>query len=144
MKKIIAALDFSDTTEAVLKTARAQAIAFQAELTLVHVEAGNPAFVGYEPGPQTVRDSVAHEMRHDHSELRFAEKQLAKKGIKVKSLLLQGATAEKILKLAKRLPADLLILGTHGHRPLKSLLLGSVSEAVLRKASCPVLLVKKS
>lgn len=49
--------------------------------------------------------------------------------------------AERILECAASLPADLLVLGTHGRGGFERLLLGSVTEKVLRKAACPVLTV---
>lgn len=53
-----------------------------------------------------------------------------------------GDPATVILDLAKELHADMIVLGTHGKRGLERLLLGSVAEQVLRKATCPVLTVK--
>jgi nucleotide-binding universal stress UspA family protein len=53
-----------------------------------------------------------------------------------------GAPSDEIVTLAKELDADLVIVGTHGRLGVKRLLLGSVAEAVVRKATCPVLVVK--
>jgi nucleotide-binding universal stress UspA family protein len=50
--------------------------------------------------------------------------------------------AEEILKAAAALPADLVVMGTHGRSGLGRLLVGSVAEKVMRKAPCPVLTVK--
>ncbi|HET7503507.1 MAG TPA: universal stress protein [Kofleriaceae bacterium] len=50
---------------------------------------------------------------------------------------------DAILKAARELHADLIVIGTHGRRGLSRMLLGSVAEAVLRRASCPVLAVRE-
>ena len=52
-----------------------------------------------------------------------------------------GQPAREILDCAATLPADLIVMGTHGHSGFEHLLLGSVTEKVLRKATCPVLTV---
>ncbi|HXZ09371.1 MAG TPA: universal stress protein [Paraburkholderia sp.] len=54
---------------------------------------------------------------------------------------LDGDIAEHILKAAKELPADLVVMGTHGRRGVRRLVLGSVAERFLRLAHCPVLMV---
>jgi len=53
----------------------------------------------------------------------------------------QGNATSEIVRLAKELPADLLVMGTHGRSGFERLMLGSVTEKVLRKSPCPVLTV---
>lgn len=115
--------------------------AFSAELCLLHVAAPDPTFVGYEAGPQTVRDAVAEEFREEHRQLHALKEPIEAQGVTVSSLCIQGPTIEKILEEAAARKADLIIVGSHGHGALHHLLVGSVSEGVLRKASCPVLVV---
>jgi nucleotide-binding universal stress UspA family protein len=55
-----------------------------------------------------------------------------------------GDALELILDQAKRLPADLIVMGTHGRRGFQHLVLGSVAEAVPRHAPCPVLVVPQA
>lgn len=62
-------------------------------------------------------------------------------GVKVDVLVQTGQPATQILECAERLPADLIVMGTHGAGGFQHLLLGSVTEKVLRRASCPVLTV---
>jgi nucleotide-binding universal stress UspA family protein len=62
--------------------------------------------------------------------------------IPVVHLLVQGDPSLSILQIAKEHPCDLIVMGTHGRTGLGRLLMGSVAEEVLRKASCPVLTVK--
>ncbi|MGB7603793.1 MAG: universal stress protein [Candidatus Sulfotelmatobacter sp.] len=53
-----------------------------------------------------------------------------------------GKPATEIVKAAKEWPADLIVIGSHGRRGVERVLLGSVAEAVLRHAPCPVLVVR--
>lgn len=138
---ILAPIDFSETTEAVLEQTRRLADALQAEVWLLHVAAPNPAFVGYETGPQSVRDQMAEVYHQEHRQLQGHAEALRAEGLAVTALLAQGATVETILEEAERRAASLIILGSHGHGALYHLLLGSVSEGVLRRTRCPVVVV---
>jgi nucleotide-binding universal stress UspA family protein len=62
--------------------------------------------------------------------------------VRVEHWLGEGDAAEEILEVAHETGAGLIIMGTHGRTGLRRLLLGSVAEQVLRKATCPVLTVK--
>jgi nucleotide-binding universal stress UspA family protein len=53
-----------------------------------------------------------------------------------------GLPADSILESAAELPADLIVMGTHGRRGLSHTFWGSVAESVLRKSACPVLTVR--
>ena len=141
MKVILVPVDFSDVTDAVVATAGHLARGFNASLRLIHVAPGEPEFIGYEPGPQTVRDHVAQDHRDEHRRLQAIGEKLKQDGFQATTLLVQGQPPEKILHEAHRAAADLIVMGSHGHGALYHLVLGSVSDAVLRKAPCPVLLV---
>jgi glycine betaine transporter len=54
----------------------------------------------------------------------------------------QGVAAEAIVAQARQMPADLVVVGTHGRKGLDRLILGSVAETVVRNAHCSVLTVK--
>jgi nucleotide-binding universal stress UspA family protein len=55
-----------------------------------------------------------------------------------------GDPADAIIQAAEKEDADLIVMGTHGRTGLTRLLMGSVAEAVVRKAKCPVLTIKQS
>ena len=141
MKRILAALDFSEVSASVAERAASLAAAFSAELTLLHVAAQDPAFVGYGAGPDTVRDDRARELRDEHRRLQELAEDLRGRGVAAKALLVEGPSVEKILHEAERRRVDAIVIGSHGHAALYRVLLGSVSEGVVRKARCPVLLV---
>jgi len=62
--------------------------------------------------------------------------------IRVEHRLAEGDAAEEVLRLSEQLACDVIVMGTHGRTGLGRLLTGSVAEEVLRKAVCPVLVVK--
>lgn len=141
MKTILVPVDFSGNTERVIAEAERMARLSGGTLTLIHVAAPEPAFVGYEPGPPTVRATTAHELRDEHRTIQKLEQEVNARGVAARALLIQGYPAEKIVEEAGRLGADLIVMGSHGHKMLKRLVVGSVTDGVLRKAACPVLIV---
>lgn len=62
--------------------------------------------------------------------------------VSVELLVESGDPAKEILRLAREIPCDLIVIGTHGRTGLGRLLMGSVAEQVVRKAACPVVTVK--
>ena len=141
MKQILALVDFSDYSDAVVGQAEALAKAFEGNVTLLHVAAPDPDFVGYAAGPTTVREDRAREIRGEHRELQTLAEGLRKRAISARALLIQGPTVEQILAEGQRLEAEAIVIGSHGHGALHRALLGSVSEGVVRGAHCPVLVV---
>ncbi len=141
MRSILVSIDFSPVTERVVEQAAMLAERFSAALWLIHIIAPEPDFVGYDVGPQSVRDQVAAEIRRDHSDLHDVAESLRARSLDATALLIRGATVAKILEEARKLDVDLIVMGSHGHGAVYRTLLGSVSEGVLRKAPCPVLVV---
>jgi len=138
---LLVPIDFSDATPNVLEAARTLALAFKSRIVLLHISEPEPDFVGFEPGPVSVRTSVAKEFHTQHKQLDESKQQLAKAGIDVIALHIQGPTIEKILHECVQQDADIIVLGSHGHGALHNLLTGSVAGGVLKSAKCPVLVV---
>ena len=138
---ILASLDFSDASLAVLRAAEKLAKLHGADLWLIHVADPEPDFVGFKAGPPTVRQDIASRYRQEHMDLQLQAETLRKAGLAVTPLLLQGPTAATILKEADRVQAEMIIIGSHGHGAVHHLLVGSVTEDILKKARCPVLVV---
>jgi nucleotide-binding universal stress UspA family protein len=139
--KLVVAVDFSDVTPRLIETARAQVAGREARLWLVHVVEPEPDFVGYEAGPDVVRDQVAHEMRDERHQLEVLAKLLRADGLDVTPKIVQGPTVDAILGVADDQDADLIILGTHGRGVVYQMLVGSTSEGILRNTTRPILLV---
>jgi nucleotide-binding universal stress UspA family protein len=134
-------IDFSDVTEKVLATARELARSFGSKIVLLHISEPEPEFVGFEPGPQSVRASVARDFKAEHQRLDELKASFAGQGSEVLALHIQGSIVEKILDQAAEHGAGLIVIGSHGHGALYSLLVGSVTTGVLKNAPCPVLVV---
>ena len=141
MKTVLACIDFSEMEGPVIEAAAALAGAFAGELHVLHVAEPDPAFVGYAVGPETVRDRVASTIREQHRRVEVLAEELSKRGLAVHPHLTRGPSAETILHEAERLGADVIVIGSHGHGRLHTLLVGSVAEQVLRGARVPVFVV---
>ena len=111
------------------------------EITLLHAAEPNPAFVGYEAGPDVVRGQIADEFKREHKEIQALSKGLRDKGYDCKGLLIQGKTVKTILESAKKAKADMIIMGSHGRSAAYQILVGSISEGVLHNSTIPVLFV---
>ena len=139
--RILIAVDFSQASSSIFSEAKKFAGLLSADCWLVHVASPEPYFVGYEPGPQSVRDTVAKRFRREHKLLQNEADEMKKMGLNATALLVQGPSAETILREAENLKVDLIIIGSHGHGAVHHLLLGSVSQEVLKNAKCPVLII---
>ncbi|MBK1826848.1 universal stress protein [Haloferula rosea] len=140
MKKIIAAVDFSDSTQGVVEMASAQAQAFGAELHLVHVLEPEPAYTAYGFTPDEFPAMhVFQEEARKRATKRLEELAAGTPG--ASSRLAEGSPMAAISDYVKETDADLVVLGSHGHGMVASLLLGSVAEGMVRKALVPTLVV---
>ena len=142
MKNILAPIDFSDITDEVIDIAGRFAMAFSAKLWIIHVAAPDPEFVGYDIGPQHEREWRADVLREEHKTIQEKVQELERNGTEeVQGLLVQGPTQMTILQEAEKVNADLIIVGSHGHGAVFKLLMGSVCEELIKKASCPILVI---
>src|SRR5438552_15883006 len=135
-KKILFPTDFSSLSDAPLKYATALARDMGATLLLVHVEEPPLAYGGGEMYYGTIEP--------DHDALRkMLENVKPTDGVvPCKRLLVTGSPADAIVDVATAEAVDLIIMGTHGRTGLVRLLMGSIAEAVMRRAPCPVLILK--
>lgn len=140
-KNIVVAVDFNDAVGKLLGFAEALALKFEAKIWVLHVADPDPDFVGYEPGPQYIRDFRADELRDEHKRLQKISDMFLDKKIESAALLIQGSTVETVLNEAKKLHADLLIVGNHKHSFLHNLLSESVSLELLKNGNIPLLTV---
>jgi nucleotide-binding universal stress UspA family protein len=143
-RRILHASDFSPASRPAFRRALDLARANRAGLTLVHVYSTylpvmGEGFVG---GGQ-VYDKMIADIRTDaQRRLGRLVAQARKKGVRAKSLALEGIAHDRIVRAARSTRADLIVLGTHGRTGLGRLFLGSVAARVVTLAPCPVLTVR--
>ena len=138
---LLVAVDCSDSTQKVVNKAQEIAKALSGKLWVIHVAQPEPDFVGYNTGPQTERDYVAKVLHSEHSQIQEIAKNLRNQGIEATALLIQGSTVETIIKEAKKLQVEMIIIGSHNHNPISELFIGSVNKGVISQSKCPILIV---
>ncbi|MBI3774347.1 MAG: universal stress protein [Gammaproteobacteria bacterium] len=139
MKKILVAVDYSSVSHTVIGHAATLAHKFGAELWIMHVA---PPDLDYFKGMSTAeRNGVAQGLQTEHHWLQEQAQQLRAGGVTAHALLVRGAPVEAILMEATKLNADMIVMGSHGHTALYRVLVGSVSEGVLRDTKVPLLVI---
>jgi len=141
MKTILVPVDFSDVTPQVLSVASSMAAAFACRLVVIYVVEPEPDFVGFEPGPPSVRLNVARDLKTERQRLETMKDRLVAEGRDAAAFTMQGAAVEKILQEARDQNAGLIVMGSHGHGALYELLIGSVTQGVMKGAHCPIVIV---
>jgi nucleotide-binding universal stress UspA family protein len=127
--RILCPVDFSETSAHAVDFAIVVAGYYKARLTALHVVSPEEPSIG----------EIALEERRQETTAFLAR--APSQQIAVDVLIDVGQPARHILDRAASLPADLIVMGTHGNSGFEHLVLGSVAEKVLRKAACPVLTV---
>jgi nucleotide-binding universal stress UspA family protein len=136
IRRILHPTDFSDLSRPAFELACSLARDFGAELVVLHV-AQLPLLTPVDGVLVPTPVDEAEYARGRLERVRPSDPRLA-----VAHRLAEGDPAEEILRAAGDLPADLIVMGTHGRGGLSRLLMGSTAEGVMRKAPCPVLTVK--
>jgi nucleotide-binding universal stress UspA family protein len=148
IRTILCPTDFSDASKHAFDHAIAIAQWYSARIVLLHVHHPVAGVV------QALVGAAGGETLHDNARLADQRRQLAEsigamqidagsraRHIDIQTVVLAGAAAETIVSYAASTPADLIVIGTNGTSGLEHLVLGSVTEKVVRHAACPVLTV---
>ena len=137
-QRILATVDFSEHTDAVIQSAVRQAECSGAGLRVLHVvDYTRPIDDDYIIPPD---DEVETALLASAKEQ--LEDTLRRHGAAhARALVISGRPKQEILRVAEREAADLIVIGAHGHHGLAGLL-GSTTDRVLHRASCPVLIVR--
>lgn len=141
MKNILVTINFEKNEKLLIDKAFQLAESFNSKLWLIHIAAPDPDFVGYEVGPQYIKDFRATELRKEHKLLQEYSNGLKAKGVDSEGLLIQGATIEMIIEESKKLKIDLIITGHHKHGFFYNEFVGSVSSQIIKKSKIPVLII---
>ena len=144
MKTIVVAVDFSNATPGVLDMGKNLSKAFGAKLHLLHVVEPEPSYTAYGFTP----DEFPALHAYQEEARRRAAGKLDELLVSVKtdlpdavSQVAEGSPLHALLDYVAESHADFVVLGSHGHGVIASLLLGSVAEGMVRKATVPTLIV---
>ena len=137
-RRILAPIEFDETAHAVLDAATRIAAENGGTVFMMHVV---PMVVAPTGMPNYVDIYKDQEKIAQQKLEAFVERQ--RSDVKHELLTRIGDPAHEILTLERQMAADLIVLATHGRKGVRRMLLGSVAEAVLRDATCPVLTVQR-
>ena len=143
-RKILVPVDGSRTSRRGLREAVRLAKDQGAKLRLVHVVDEQPVLSVVEAGVD-VDDLCQGLVKSGRALVERARREVAKLGIDAGTAIYEsftGPPAEAILREARKWKADLIVMGTHGRRGLRRVVLGSDAEQVVREATVPVMLVR--
>ena len=141
LKNVLCPIDHSDCSKEALKYAVTLAMRDKAKLLLLHIidirsfSEGLEAMSKPLPDEETLEqlrakllDCIPEEMRDD---------------MDVEAIVIQGIPFVEIISTSREKEIDMIVMGSHGRTGISHMMLGSVSEKVVRKAPCPVLIVRQ-
>lgn len=145
-KTILVPTDFSEFSRAAIDYAQRLARQLGGTLVLLHVvepvypyAADGPLyFPGDLRGPNPTASPDA-----EKAMTRLAENVAHTGGTPVEGKVSVGQAFDEIVRMAQELPADLIVIASHGYTGLKHVFMGSTAERVVRHATCPVLVVRQ-
>lgn len=146
IRTILLPTDFSECGNYALSYAASLARTFGASIICVHVIEPMVPTVGYsgmtEPLPiADISDQLEDSAERELPKIAECEECA---GLEVEELIVHGEAASEIVRVAKDRRVDLIVVSSHGRTGWGRILFGSTAEAVVRHASCPVLVVKPS
>jgi len=144
IQRILCPIDFSEYSRHAVDHAVALARQYESTITALHVfptvpvMAYAPGMPGFDPIvlTPTLRDQLLVDLKG------FIDTESTPR-VPMEPVIREGDPVSEILSQATDMNADLLVMGTHGRSGFERLLLGSVTEKILRKAGCPVLTVPR-
>lgn len=136
MKTILVLIDFSDVTSKVLDQAHALARAFDSEIVLCHVVPEELVVTDFAVPPDNTEVFEARQRK-----LMEMRASLQARDVNATARQFRGPLLNTLLEEIELLVPDLIIMGSHGHGALYHLLMGSVTEGIIKHATAPVMVV---
>ena len=143
LKKILCPTDFSELADEALNAAASLALDYSAELLVAHVVESLPFVPGSAPKPVSRIEDYGKEMEAAAvKKLSALIERVISTKIQVRPLVESGQPAVKIVDLAEKNEADLIVIATHGLTGWRQALLGSVTERVIKLTSKQMLIIQ--
>jgi nucleotide-binding universal stress UspA family protein len=141
IRRILVPVDFSDCSNAALEYGLEIAKARGATVYIFHADSVLDVNPVHRPATDRQYDAPWGHERHEIRE-RLNNIVPEAADVSYKHIYTTGPPVARILHFAEQEKIDLIVVGSHGRKGLTHLLMGSVAEGVMRKAKCPVLVVK--
>lgn len=141
MKTILVPVDFSRGSHDVVDAAIALAAAINGRIVVLHVVPPPPIVADLAPLAGEALQFTAEVGRAARQHLQRWQQSLEKHGVAVEAVCRDGAPGPMILKEADQRAADYIVIGSHGHTAFYDLVVGSTTSAVVKRATCPVIVV---
>lgn len=138
-RKVLIAVDDSPIAAHAVDVGAELAQALHAEVALIYVI--DPSLT-YAPESGLSADDVKRAAESEGKRLVADLRSRLPEGLGSMQFISAGPPGPEIARAAEQWPADVIVIGSHGRRGMSRALLGSVAEAVMRHASCPVLIVR--
>lgn len=141
IRNILVPIDFSECSKKALRYAIPFAKEHRATLTLLYVV--TPSYAMGEASSIEYGQLMAEMRASGDRQLAALAVDEVRGRVRTDTLIRVGSASSEILSVAKGLAVDMVIISTHGYTGLKHTIMGSVAEHVVRKAPCPVLVVRE-
>jgi len=143
MRNVLFASDFSKASRRAFATALKSAKDTGATLTIVHVltpfvPIGPDQYISTDTWQQVEESTRDWATRH----LKALAARAKTAGVRAKVLLVEGQAAKEVIRAARKVHADQIVIGTHGRTGFAKLLLGSIASQIVATSRCPVLTVR--
>ena len=145
MRSAMVCVDFSDITDCVLEQSIRLARGLNCSIHLLHVMHGEN-FVMYSPGGfgsvvPAGAIALERDLQTETARLQALANEVQRYEVHAEMSVREGKAITEILAEAERIEPDIIVMGSHGHGALYELLVGSVTDGVLRQARMPVMVV---
>ncbi|OYT50089.1 universal stress protein [Candidatus Bathyarchaeota archaeon ex4484_231] len=140
LKRILIPTDGSDPSMRAAEFAIKIAKHFNSEIVAIYVI---DRVILEEVSKVHERHGLEEEIRKNAERcLNYIVKLAERKGLKARSIVVEGQPHDQIVRYAESLKANMIIIGSKGRRGMNRILIGSVAERVIEYAPCPVLVIK--
>ena len=141
LRKVLVPVDFSEPSRKAIRYAQVFAEQFGAKLTLLHVVEPLSYPPDFAVVPLLPPDAEGLRLRELTTHLEDLSRSVGGR-VQTEALVISGRPWQGVVDYAKESETDLIIVSTHGYTGFKHVLLGSVTEKIVRHAPCPVLVVR--
>ena len=141
MKTILAPIDFSKVSNAVVNEACELARALEARVVLLAVVQPPVVVTEYAVMIDNIAELTAAGEKNAARQLEALEEKVKSEFVSVESVQVVGAPVANIIDQAEKFEANYIVMGSHGHTAFYDLLVGSTTHGVLMRAKCPVVIV---